>query len=127
MRKYLIIIALLAAALVKTEAQAPLLGPDDALAFDYADATYAEYSVTRFEVSWDGSSTWAVPTLSTRVVTTGVTTYVTVPPFTNGSHSASFRACNLVGCGGGSDPFTFGYAASSAPAVVPSNIRVVKR
>ena len=107
-------------------AQAPILNPDEAIAFDYLDAEYTASSVLRFEVQWDNNA-WALATTEPRVLTPGTTTYVVIPPFTNGTHTVAFRACNITGCGGSSAPFLFAYAASSVPTAVPSNIRVIKR
>jgi hypothetical protein len=108
-------------------AQAPQLGPNDGLAFDYLDADFEAYAVTGFQVQWDGGAWAAISPQAFRDAGTGVgaTSYEIKPPFTSGNHTATFRACNALGCGGSSVPFAFGYP--SVPSKAPSNIRVIKR
>ena len=105
-------------------AQVPIFGPDDALLFDYYTADLTTYNVTQFQVQWDGG-TWAtlgLPTQYTNPETLpGAVTYKVLVPFANGQHTASFRACNAAGCGGGSSPFAF--ARLSVPGNVPVNVR----
>lgn len=110
-------------------AQAPILTPLDALAFDYLDSDYTNYQVNGFQAQWDGGSWVALSPASFRDAQTmnGATSYKVIPPFTNGSHSVSYRACNAVGCGGGSAPFPFAFAVVEAPLTVPGNVRVVRR
>lgn len=129
MRRLLILAILLLAGIVRLAAQTPTLTPTDAIAFDYIDAQFEEYQVTSFQAQWDGGAWATVPMASFKDATTvtGSTSYKVIPPFSNGSHSVSYRACNAVGCGGGSSPFPFAYAVSSAPAAAPGNVRVVKR
>ena len=108
-------------------AQTPVIGPTDAIAFDYGNADFTAYQVTRFEASWDGLTFGAVTTQSAVLADTptGYTSYLVTPPFSNGTHTVSFRACNAAGCGGASSPFAFAYQGS--PAGVPTNVRKVAR
>lgn len=106
------------------------LTQNDALAFDYDNAVFSQYAVTEFQVQWDSAGSWT--TLSTQSftdssTTAGHTSYKFVPPFTNGNHSVSIRACNVYACGTGSAPFSFGYAVNSAPTASPTNFRKVPR
>jgi hypothetical protein len=109
-------------------AQAPTLGPNDAISFDYVDADFAGYQVSSFQASWDGGAWVNLTTTAFKdaVTTVGATSYKFTTPFTNGSHSVTVRACNAVGCGGGSTPFTFAVVVVS-PAPAPSNLRKVAK
>ena len=102
-------------------AQAPVIGPTDAVGFDYLDADMA--ITTRFESSYDNGP-WASVQIPTTVPLGK--TYKVIPPYTSGSHTVLFRACNSAGCGSASVPFAFVYAATS-PTVAPGNIRKVPR
>lgn len=106
---------------------APIIGPNDALGFDYVDANIVNYAVTHFEVQYDTAP--FVMLQPTQVILgdtpPGSTTYRFVPPFSSGTHTAMVRACRAEGCGGGSNPFAFGYAVAN-PAV-PLNLRKVPR
>lgn len=108
---------------------APTIGPSDALGFDYLNADMTTYSVTRFEVAWDGGAWVAlgIPTARTLADTSpGASTYPVVPPFTNGNHTFSVRAVNIAGAGGASIPFAF-VAVGSVPTGVPANVRKIIR
>lgn len=87
--------------------QAVTIGPTDAIGFDYATAEMTTYAVTRFEVSWDTSAfaSLGIPPLVSAGAPVGFQTYKVIPPFTSGQHTVVFRACNALGCGGGSTPF----------------------
>jgi hypothetical protein len=84
-----------------------IIGPTEAIAFDYRDADLATYAVVRFEASWDGQP-FDVVTVDAIILPDtlpGYTTYRSVPPFASGTHTVSFRACRVEECGGGSEPF----------------------
>jgi hypothetical protein len=105
-------------------AQAPTIGPLDAIGYDYADTDLVLYEVNRFETQYDGGA-WVAIGLPVAFVANGVTTYKTVPPYTNGTHSVNVRACNAAGCGPASLPFAF--AVLSVPGSPPTNLRKVPR
>lgn len=113
-------------------AQTPILGPTDALSFDYYDADFSTYAVTGFQASWD-SGVWAAITTTAFTdaqTLVGATSFQVIPPFKNGQHTMSVRACNAQGCGGGSIPFAFMYAVVEVlpvPGAVPVNLRKVPR
>jgi hypothetical protein len=66
------------------------------------------YQVDHFEVQWD-SQAWMPLAVTGRVLPdTGpeALSYTVIPPFSNGWHTVSFRACSVAaGCGGSSSPF----------------------
>jgi hypothetical protein len=103
------------------------LTPIDALAFDYLDANLTSYQVSEFQAQWDGGTWIALSPTPFRDAQTisGGTSYKVPPPFTNGNHSVSFRACNTIGCGAGSAVFPFAYAAAEVPQASPGNVRKV--
>lgn len=103
----------------------PVIGPSDAIGFDYADADYDTYLVSGFEAAYDGGAYQAVAAPKFQSVN-GVSSYKFIPTPTNGQHIVSIRACNAVGCGAGSAPFAFAALASS-PTVAPANLRKVPR
>jgi hypothetical protein len=118
-------------ALVMLTAQTPM-SSTQAIGFDYSDTGMERFTVTRFEVKYDTGSFTSVqipPSFVGGLTPNGYKTYKLVPPFTSGSHSVQFRACNATGCGGSSAPFTFVSASSPAlvPGEVPSQVRVVAR
>ncbi len=105
--------------------QAPIVGPNDAIGFNYTDADFANAQVERFENQYDGGQ-WlsiGIPTVYQNL--NGITTYRVIPTTATGTHTLSFRACNAVGCGNASSPFAF--AVLGAPSTAPSNIRVIPR
>jgi hypothetical protein len=109
-------------------AQAPTLGPNDAISFDYMDADLATYQVSGFQASWDGGA-WVNLTATAfrdAVTTSGATSYKFLTPFTSGTHTVTVRACNAVGCGGGSSPFAFAVVVAS-PGAAPGNLRKVAK
>jgi hypothetical protein len=120
---------LVISAVVSLTAQNPILTPTDALAFDYPDADFTASQVTRFEAQWDGGAWGALPMTTFRDASTpaGFSSYKVIPPFSNGTHAVSYRACNSVGCGGGSVPFGFAFAVAETPKAVPGNVRKVPR
>ncbi len=128
MRRFLILLLLLLPSAVAAQV---ILTPTDALSFDYDNAVYQEYSVTGFQVQYDGAGAWQSLTVQTFTDTgtlAGHTSYRFIPPYTNGNHTVSLKACNVFGCSvQGSAPFGFGYAVSSAPTALPVNIRKVPR
>jgi hypothetical protein len=79
------------------------------------------------QASWDGGAWVAIGTTAFRDAgtTSGATSYKFNSPFTSGQHSVMVRACNAVGCGGGSSPFVYVHAV--APSVAPSNLRKVAK
>lgn len=103
----------------------PIIGPTDALAFDYPNTDFETYVVERFEVSYDSGafSLLAAPKYQD---TGGVSSYKFIPAPTSGTHTASIRACNAIGCGPGSSPFAFAVLVNS-PASAPGNLRKVTR
>jgi hypothetical protein len=129
MLRALLAAVLLLVAVARMDAQSAIVvGPNDALSFDYLDADFSTWQVTGFQVSWDGSATWvALGTTAFRdsLTRAGGTSYKFIPSFTSGQHTVSVRACNAQGCGGGSSPFLFAYG--SVPSAVPSNLRKVPR
>ncbi len=108
-----------------------ILTPTDALSFDYDNTVYTEYSVTGFQVQYDSpTAAWTAITpqsFTDAGTLANHTSYRFIPPYTNGNHTVSVRACNVFGCGAGSIPFSFGYAVSSAPTASPVNFRRVPR
>ena len=105
-------------------AQAPTLGPDEAIGWDYSDADLTAYEVNRFEAQYDGG-VWTPVGMVVSSANAGITTFKTTPTQQNGTHSIVVRACNVAGCGAGSSPF--GFAVLSAPAAAPGNMRKVPR
>jgi len=106
-------------------AQAPVIGPNDAIGFDYRDADLTGFAVSRFEASYD-SGTWAaigIPPVA--IVTNGISTYRVIPPQAQGTHTVAFRACNAVGCSSSSGPFAF--AVLGTPTTAPGNVRRIPR
>ncbi len=124
MRKLLLLGALLVLVAPILRAQAPVLGPDEAIGFDYADADVTVFEVNRFEAQYD-SGAWTPIGMVVSSTTAGITTYKTTPTQTNGTHSVVIRACNVLGCGGASSPFAF--AVLTAPTSAPVNLRKVPR
>jgi hypothetical protein len=119
---------LLLCAAVRMDAQTvPTLGPNDAISFDYMDADFSTYQVSSFQAQWDGGAWVAIGTTAFRDAgtTSGATSYKFNSPFTSGQHSVMVRACNAVGCGGGSSPFVYVHAV--APSAVPGNLRKVAK
>jgi hypothetical protein len=123
MRSVLLVVALLLMP-VTLAAQSPTV----AVVFDYSNADFITYSVDHFEAQWD-TEPWLPLDVTGEVLPDTLPeslSYRVVPPFTGGTHTVAFRACNLAaGCGGASDPFGFEYAPV-AP-LVPMNIRRVPR
>jgi hypothetical protein len=129
MKRLLLVVVIFLLFVVGVFAQV-ILTPTDALAFDYDNAVYQQYSVTGFQVQYDGAGAFQalqVTAFTDTGTLAGHTSYAFVPPFTNGNHTVSLKACNVFGCSLGSAPFAFGYAVSSAPTAVPTNLRRVPR
>ena len=125
-QRFLIIFLLLFPAVVAAQVT---LTPTDALSFDYDNAIYQQWTVTKFESQYDGG-TWqplVIAQFTDSSTLVNHTSYRFIPPFTAGNHTVSLRACNAVGCGTASAPFAFGYAVSSAPTASPVNVRKVAR
>lgn len=100
--------AMLILAALSVSAQNPTVGPNEAIAFDYYDADFTAGEVTGFEVQWDADGWLSLgipPAFSDAQTPAGALSYKVASPFTSGTHSVAFRACNLVGCGGASNPF----------------------
>jgi hypothetical protein len=96
----------------------------DQVAFDYLQADFIAFTVTRFEVSWDSGTftTIGLPAPFVDAQTqVGADSYSVLPPFTQSTHSVAIRACNAVGCGPASLPFAFAYASSTN--IPPGNVR----
>ena len=104
---------------------APVIGPSDAIGFDYVDADYDLYLVSGFEAAYDGGAYQPVAAPKFQSVN-GVSSYKFIPAPTTGQHIVSIRACNAIGCGAGSAPFAFAALASS-PTTAPVNLRKVPR
>lgn len=122
--RYTLAVLLLSTSL---QAQTPIIGPGEGIAFDYRDVDRQTYAVTHFEGSWDNSAfSWlAVQGLIAADTPLGSTTYRIEPPFVTGTHTIVLRACRLEGCGGGSSPFAFAYAVLGP--VPPTGLRVVRQ
>lgn len=130
MRTQLALVAVVVLGLVlRVSAQTPVIGPNDAIGFDYLNTDLATYQVNSFQAQWDGSATWSNLGMPTTVVladtAAGSQTYKVIPTFTSGNHSVAFRACNATGCGGASAAFPF--ISGSVPNVVPANLRKIPR
>lgn len=128
MKKFLCALLIASVGVGQIAAQV-ILTPTDALAFDYLDADFTGYQVSGFQVQWDGGAWFALSPTAFRDAQTisGGTSYKVTPPFTNGNHSVSYRACNAVGCGAGSAVFPFAYAAVEVPQTAPGNVRKVPK
>jgi hypothetical protein len=125
-RKFLVA-SLLVLLLQLTPAQQPMqLGPNDAIGFDYLDTEFTNGAVIEFQASWDAGSFVSVGVPSRTDTGPGLSTYAVIPPFATGTHSFSVRACNVVGCSGGTATLPFTYVVMRVPAV-PSNVRLVPR
>jgi hypothetical protein len=107
--------------------QTPIVGAIEAIAFDYLDLDRDTYQVIRFEASWDDQAFLEVTTTAVVLPDTlpGATSYRVVPPFVAGTHTVTFRACSLQGCGTPSVPFPFAYAVAVPPP--PAHLRTVPR
>jgi len=125
-RKFAILVPLfLALSTSIAFAQAPVIGPNDAIGFDYRDVEFAEYVVTRFEASYDSGPWNSINVPPIAIVVNGVSTYRVIPPQPTGTHTVVFRACNAVGCSTSTAPFDF--AVLGAPATAPGNVRRIPR
>jgi hypothetical protein len=127
LRQLALVLVLLVLAPVASAMQSVVIGPTDAIGFNYSDADLQAYAVTRFEASWDGQAFAAIQPVTAILPDTpvGFTTYKNIPPFSSGNHTVVFRACRLEGCGGGSVPFAFAYPVVNP--TVPTNVRRVPR
>ncbi len=99
--------ALILSASLDVAAQAPLIGPSDAIGVDYPEAWFVKDAIDRFEVQYDAED-WrslGIPPVYTAM--DGVTTYAVVPATPTGSHTVSFRACNAEACSTSTSPFAF--------------------
>jgi hypothetical protein len=126
-RRLLVVVALLSLP-TTAAAQSVIIGPTDAIAFDYENADVITYAVDHFEVQWDGQPWLPLDVTGAVFPDTGpeALSYRVVPPFTVGTHTVAFRACNLAaGCGGASSPFDFAYAV--VPPLPPGYVRKVSR
>lgn len=104
-----------------------IIGPTDAIGFDYINTDYQNSQVNRFEASYDGSA-YGPLTVSVYQNVNGVTTWRFVPPQTSGTHTVAVRACNSVECGGSTPPFGFAFAVVNPPTPnAPTNMRKVPR
>lgn len=120
MRKFIVVLGIvLLAGLV--QAQVPIY-PTQGIAFDYEDSVFAQFSITRFEVTIDGGNYTSInipPKIVEATSTPGFSTYrlgiSTLSPMTIGVvHNISFRACNVSGCSGSGGPFFF------QPVIIPA-------
>jgi hypothetical protein len=127
MRCVLVLTALVAL-VVLLALPAAAQSPTVAVVFDYSNADFITYSVDHFEAQWD-TEPWLPLDVTGEVLPDTLPeslSYRVVPPFTSGTHTVAFRACNLAaGCGGASVPFGFEYVPV-AP-LTPLNIRRVPR
>ena len=99
--------ALILSASLDVAAQAPLIGPSDAIGLDYPEAWFVEYAIDRFEVQYDADDWRSLGIPPVYAAMDGVTTYGVVPATPTGSHTASFRVCNAEGCSTSTSPFAF--------------------
>jgi hypothetical protein len=109
--------------------QTAVIGPMQQVGFDYADADLTTYQVSRFEASWDDQPFVVVETVAAILADTppGFTTYTVSPPFWNGVHTVTIRACNSEVCGVASAPFRFRvHHAGSADADPSSRSAAMK-
>lgn len=118
------LVALLVCTALPVRAQAPVLGPNEAIGWDYADLDVSTYQVNRFEAAYDGGA-FATVGMVVSVQSAGITTYKTTPTPQNGTHTVAIRACNVAGCGPASSPF--GFVVLSAPPSAPVNLHIVPR
>lgn len=124
MRKLLFLGLALAVSIVTLHAQGQVLGPNEAVGWDYADIDVSTYQVNRFEAAYDGGA-FATVGMVVSVQSAGITTYKTTPTQQNGTHTVAIRACNVAGCGPASSPF--GFVVLSAPPNAPVNLHIVPR
>jgi hypothetical protein len=112
--------------LVAVVLQTVTIGSTEAIAFDYNDADLSTFQVVRFEAAWDNQAYVALTPTAIVLADTlpGSTTYKVVPPFTNGTHTVTFRACSSEVCGVASDPFPFAYVV--AVPTSPSHVRSIR-
>jgi hypothetical protein len=109
------------------EAQAPIVGPDEAIGFDYADADRDAYQVTHFENSYDEGAWLNIGQPPIVASTNGVSTYRVAPTPTQGTHTISFRACNAVGASIPTTPFAFARdVAVPVKPPPPTGVRVLR-
>jgi hypothetical protein len=108
--------------------QPTFIDVNEAIGFDYPDADMTFYAVTSFEAQYDDGQ-WqnlgVPPSVIDANTQFGMKTYKVVPPMMTGNHTVSFRACNSVGCGGGSTPFYFTFVM--VPEGTPTNVRKIPR
>ena len=109
--------ALILSASLNVEAQAPILGPSDAIGVDYPDAWFAEDAIDRLEVQYDDGE-WRSVGIPVYVAVDGVTTYTVIPTMPTGSHAVSFRMCNAAGCSTPTSPFAFVVSSDGPTAAV---------
>jgi Ricin-type beta-trefoil lectin domain len=117
--------ALIVSASLNVEAQAPILGPSDAIGVDYANAWFAEYAIDRFEVQYDDGE-WTSVGLPVYAAGNDVTTYTVNPTMQTGSHAVSFRVCNAAACSTPTSPFAFVVSRQRPTAVGPAPVRLVQ-
>lgn len=104
-----------------------IIGPTDAIGFDYVDVDYQNSQVNRFEASYDGAPFTGL-NAAVYQNANGVTTYRFVPPQTNGTHTVAVRACNSIECGAATSPFGFAFPVVNPPTPnAPTNLRKVPR
>lgn len=123
-----IVAILLMASVTGIARQAVVIGPTDAIGFDYPADYLTTYQVTHFEASYD-SAGWAslgVPPVADH--NNGILTYRVIPPQATGTHTVVFRVCNAVGCSAPSLPFAFALPGGDLVVpVAPSNVRRIPR
>src|SRR4030095_7171679 len=124
MRSILVVVVVLFALPATLTAQSVIIGPTDAVAFDYLTADAVLYQLDHFEGQWDGQAWIALGPIAGIVLPDTLPealSYRVVPPFAVGTHTVAFRACNLAaGCGGASDPF--GFELAPVVHLVPMDI-----
>lgn len=113
-----IAVVLLTVTILGAAAQTPpVLGDNDAIGFDYLDADFVQWQVTRFENQYDGGA-WVTISPPVYSQTSGVTTYFVRPQDIStptGTHTVTFRACNTQGCSTGTAPFQFAIGSVTPP------------
>lgn len=127
MKKLLILLFAFSMTSIATMQAPVVIGPTDAIGFDYSDALFTSEAITRFEAQYDVGQ-WTSLGMPTKTPSTvaGFSTYKVIPPQTTGTHTVVFRSCNVIGCNPvGNPPFAF--ILGSVPAGVPTNLRKIPR
>lgn len=126
-----IVLMLLAVSARPVQAQVTAT-PGQSIAWNYVDADLTTFSVTSFQVCYDGATsgcqtvTPTVGKFSDPTVPAGQSAYKLQLPTTlsvGPAHTVLTKACNASGCGGGTAPFPFTLVLPAPPA--PTGVRLV--